>query len=711
MLNWHVLLRKRKGRAAATRTVPLRPGEIAGSKAHVESLLAGAPKLAAPPEGRVVVGEVGKVGVAVEGGMAVPTAGLALRGWMVDPENQIVGVWLDIDGKLLRPRFLKRVHRPDVNERRGLIESNPAYEAGFFLFEEWDFEPGAEVAGYIHAVVRSETGYCVVTSGTKLVAGRNCTLDRLKGEFRAEPLPGGGYDPATGAFFRALAAIAGTGRAPVPLCPGLVPGSEAHLRLLMAKGPGFGAPPEGQIVVGDAGKVALAVEAGMAIPAVGIALRGWLTDPENDVAGLWLEIDGSLHQARLARRSYRHDINEFRGLLHSFPGYRAGFCLFERGDFKRDAAVNVHLHAVVRSGNGYTLVTSGTRLVAGRKCTFDRLIYEIEAGDVPDKIVAEFAQPFLDGLADMASRGLSWEIRFQMLSGRPSELAVVIVVQDNFEMLDHVLAALEVCSSAKRMEVVLALQKPEIEPEVNRWVRMWRSGTPFAAIRLLVPVVPVSFGTAANAGIDFAESPAVAITSDEILPPNGGWVEAALGLLTADRRSVLVPDIATFDHVPFTFARIFELPWAGFEHEHPSIHGAAGLDAIQECLRLGCGVMVASRELLTRLGRLDDKFTFADISLFEFLCRAVVTKKARLVRLPRQFIHLRLGQYDEGLPAVRLWNVHALVGSIQRLMDDSAREGPPEASAEQAAEPVQPQAPPRPRRSRNQPGETAGVMR
>lgn len=472
---------------------------------------------------------------------------------------------------------------------------------------------------------------------------------------------------------------------PLPLADGETAGSLAHLQRLLAGRPAPFAPPaEGRIVMAEEGGVALAVESCMAVPGGGIAVAGWLSDPHGLVAGSWIEVDGTFRPARIASRTFRHDVVEQRGLMNDFPDHRTGFTLFETCLVEPGRRVTVNLHAIARTPHGFVVLSSGTSGMPGAHCSLQRLAQEFKADRADPTMIAAAAEPFLKGLARVQAP-MAWrERRIEAASGEQADLSVVIVIRDNADLLHYQLAALEACRHAGRLEIILALETPGIETDVRSCVRQWRGSSPFAAIKTLVPAGAVGFGLAASGGIASAQGAAIALVSDEILPPNGNWVGTALELLAHDPKGVLIPPVASFDHRPVTFASAFDLAWPEFEHDHSGLRDLMALAPVRKGLAWSCGVVLAGRELLEAPGGLDDSLTECDICLLELVLRMQHDGTARLQPLPRAFTHLRLPAYEASHSVARLWSLHALAAMIRRRTGDPEPDEPRQAASTSA---------------------------
>lgn len=459
---------------------------------------------------------------------------------------------------------------------------------------------------------------------------------------------------------------------PVPLSPGVAPGSEAHLRSLLAVLPRLEPLPEGRIVVAEAGDVGLAVEAGMAVPMAGVALRGWLADPHARIAGLWLEIDGEFREPTFSARFPRQDVSEKRGLADALPGYRAGYALVEASEVGPQTQVRANLHAIVPEKEGYVLLTSGLRLSPGAGCSRDRLFGEFHASGCSGSAAARLARPFLSGVAAATRQTVGQERRIVAGGQGQADIAVVIIVEENSAALGHVLAGYEVCSQAARMEIILALRNPAAEDEVVGHVSEWRGSAPFAAIKCLIPSMPIGFGLVANAALEFSNAKWVALSTDEILAPNGTWASVALDVLRT-QPGILVPDIRTFDRRPRDFSGIFDLDWASFEHDHAGVRNFRAPVQVVECMTRGCGFFLTSRDLLMQSGGFDETFSSADLSMLEFLTRGSISGTMRPAGLPGEFIYLRLPKYTHSEPAERLWDLYAAADTLGRIKEPARR--------------------------------------
>lgn len=463
---------------------------------------------------------------------------------------------------------------------------------------------------------------------------------------------------------------------PLPLGPGEVAGSQAHLQSLLAGRPPVKAPPNGQIVVAETGLAGLAVEGCMAVPGGGIALRGWLSDPHGRIAGLWLEIDGTLEPARICSRLYRKDVLEQRSMMEAFPAHCTGWFLFEPWDVKPGNETVVHLHAVTETPNGFVVLSSAIAVVPDHNCSLDRLTEEFQAGYADASAVSGAAQWILKGLAT-TQRRITWrERRLGMASSEPADLAMVIVVKDNVDMLHHLLAVLEAGGHADKLEIILSLQTSVNEQEVNQNVDALRGASFFAAVKTLIPDVPIGVGLAASRGIEIAQSPAIALASDEILPPSGDWAGAALDLLAQYPGGVFIPTIDSFDHRPVTFASVLDMPWTGFEHDHSNLATLAALPLVRKAMAWSSGFLVASRDTINAVGGLDESLSEMDICLFELVYRLQLDGTARLRRLPGAFTHLRLPPFTASDRVQRLWSLYALAENVRRRVGETEEDRP-----------------------------------
>jgi hypothetical protein len=133
---------------------PPREEEIAG---YLKSLDPSAP---AEHDDVEVAEELGFF-FAFEGGILVPGACAVVRGWLVDPHDDLVGLYLLLDGEVRAIGRSAHIYRKDVND---YTRAPPGYRAGFTSIVEIDAEHREPQPAKIAALVSRDGEYALMVS-------------------------------------------------------------------------------------------------------------------------------------------------------------------------------------------------------------------------------------------------------------------------------------------------------------------------------------------------------------------------------------------------------------------------------------------------------------------------------------------------------------------------------------------------------------------
>lgn len=131
----------------------------------------------------VQVAEERGVFVTLEGGVIVPGACLVARGWIVDPENEIVGLYLVLGAKVRPIGRSAHVYRKDVND---YTRARPGYRAGFTAIAEVDAAYDEPQPAKVAALVHRGDVYSVLVSSRMLGVSRANHLQRVADELGAQ---------------------------------------------------------------------------------------------------------------------------------------------------------------------------------------------------------------------------------------------------------------------------------------------------------------------------------------------------------------------------------------------------------------------------------------------------------------------------------------------------------------------------------------------
>lgn len=465
--------------------------------------------------------------------------------------------------------------------------------------------------------------------------------------------------------------------------PDQLPGKEwddapdAELRRLLLETPRPAILPDSPVIQHDYQEIGLAVEQSVLIAGYFVALRGWLADPKDWMHSIWLEINGEFRRVRVGAEQYRDDLIHHRGLREVRPGLRAGFAIIEPWPDKLDPGTSVYMHVVFDAGAGPRIISSGLPLRGVGSRTLKELLDEFLGDGWTPPSISRVAGPLLRGLAS-SRRRVHWKDRRLDVAGQPTaEFSYIVAMHSNAEVAAHILGFLEMDPKAGDTEVIFVLQSPRLQQMVNDLVRAWRGVDVLRAIKVLCPASDLTFGSAIWAGIELSTGRTLAIATDEMIPPEGGWIEHCLNEISGGAE-ILIPAVETFDGRPMDFSHACDLPWEDFEHDHSGIRSRL-LDA-RKGLVLGkpYGALVVSRKFALKPRFLEESFTSVDLCFLDFYLRRAdsipATVDSRVL-----FTHIRLPEYAAQYAVERLWNLYAIAAA--------GTPGSSEASADPAGKP------------------------
>lgn len=128
----------------------------------------------------VMIAEEAGVTLALEGGVIVSNACVAVRGWLVDEADKVESMYLELDGEVRVLHRSAHIFRPDVNSYTR--PRQPSYQAGFSAIEPFDKAPDGPLAARLVAIVREGKQYLPVVSTRELVLSQSHHVDRLADE-------------------------------------------------------------------------------------------------------------------------------------------------------------------------------------------------------------------------------------------------------------------------------------------------------------------------------------------------------------------------------------------------------------------------------------------------------------------------------------------------------------------------------------------------
>ena len=417
---------------------------------------------------------------------------------------------------------------------------------------------------------------------------------------------------------------------------------------------------EDVIIAQDEG-VSLALEGGVVIPNVCVAVRGWMMDEDAKVRGLFLHLDGEVRPLHRSTEIYRHDVNAY--LQPAQQNYRAGLGAVTAYDGAVPAPPSAQLIAVVDQGSEFRALVSGRQLTVSRSHHLDRLVDQLSAGWADPAEMARLAPDYLRRLADAARRTDWADQRLEVVGSQRCEATLVLVVERNIDMLAHLLAFLEMDPDHTRLGVVVAISNPEHLKKAAAALRAVRGSSSFPLIKLLAPGQPVTFGAAAARGVEGAEGDIAIVCSDSLLPPAEPWIGRLLELARAEPAAILTPMVETFDGRPDTLAGLQdEISLEAFESDHSVV--LADIASLTRSFGpLASGALVGQRELL-KAGLLDDSYSVTDVAFADAFARMRRSGSAPLRPVDLAFTSLSLPLHFNRAPAEVLWNLYALRAAV-----------------------------------------------
>jgi hypothetical protein len=457
--------------------------------------------------------------------------------------------------------------------------------------------------------------------------------------------------------------------------------TNAELRHLLLQPPKVAILPDSPVIQDEYQEIGLAVEQSVLISGYFIALRGWLADPKDWTHSIWLEVNGEFRRVRVGAEQYRDDLIHYRGLRDVRPGLRAGFAIIEPWPAKLDLGTSVYMHVVFDAGAGLQVISSGVPLRGVGSRTMKELLDEFLGDGWAPPMISRVARPLLRGVAS-SRRRVHWKDRRLDVAGQPTaEFSYIVAMDSNAEVAAHLLGFIEMDPKASDTEVIFVLQSPLLQQTVNDLVRAWRGVDVLRAIKVLCPASELTFGSAIWAGIELSTGRALAISTDEMIPPEGGWIEHCLAQIDGGA-NLLIPAVQTFDGRPIDFSHACDLPWEIFEHDHSGIRTRL-LDAHQALvLDKPYGAMIVSREFALEPRFMEESFTSVDLCFLDFYLRRADSLPA-VADSRVLFTHNRLPEYAAQNPVERLWNLYAIASAGKRGAADSlaSSSGEPRLSA------------------------------
>jgi hypothetical protein len=140
------------------------------------------------------------------------------------------------------------------------------------------------------------------------------------------------------------------------------------------------------------------------------------------------------------------------------------------------------------------------------------------------------------------------------------------------------------------------------------------------------------------------------------------WLEAAREVIDTGRAEIVVPQVATFDHLPNNFAHLFRLDWSAFEFDHSELEGAS--HQFGPYRNLPSGVVYTTRAKLASKP-FDPIYSFKDIALLDFFMNGSDGDPDRIGRIDDKFTQLKLREHLVNENA-RLVNLYAFAEGCER---------------------------------------------
>jgi hypothetical protein len=438
--------------------------------------------------------------------------------------------------------------------------------------------------------------------------------------------------------------------------------SPAEVLAYLAETPPPAPGSDEEVVISQHAEVFLALEGGVVVPHACIAVRGWLADEAGKVRALYLYAQGELRPLQRSANIFRADVNAY--VKPARQSYRAGFSAVEPIDSAPSAPVPAHLVAVMEDGGEFRALISGRQIALSQGHHLDRLADELGASWCSPEEMTRLARPYLRRLAG-AARRLAWtDRRLEVIGSGACDATLILVVERNTDMLDHLLAFLEMQPDHRRLGLVIVFSRPDQAEAGAATIRTLRGASGFPFIKLLTPSQPVSFGAAAGQALEEAEGETAIVCSDCALPPADAWIEPALDQSRRNPEAVLVPSLRTFDGRPDTLAGLGdEAPLDAFDSDHSrTLSEVAALTGSWGAL--GAGVLIGRHEFLVAAGVFDDAYTQQDFTFADAFHRLLSRDPASLRPLDLQFTTLSLPLHYTPTPAEALWNLYALRGAL-----------------------------------------------
>lgn len=271
------------------------------------------------------------------------------------------------------------------------------------------------------------------------------------------------------------------------------------------------------------GSAVVALESAVASDSGVAVVSGWALDPEQTMGEMTLEIGGRRLPLELIDRTPRPDVFARFKPSHRSSFEDVGFVALARLGPDLPAADQVSLGFPAHDRTG----VSATRLRHEPGTPLDALLVE----HAPLELLRPAALRRLGAVVseDHGRQAAAdppppaFHRRFGP-QGAPA-MSLIIAVGENLDVLRHTLTYLDIDPEADRLQVVLALSRPDQWEVVRKVLDQARFDLRLVVI---VPQGALGVGVAARAGLEAAAAPHVTLMSDDIVPPAGNWVAGTI---------------------------------------------------------------------------------------------------------------------------------------------------------------------------------------
>jgi hypothetical protein len=325
------------------------------------------------------------------------------------------------------------------------------------------------------------------------------------------------------------------------------------------------------VQIAQLGSAMGAFEGGVATPAGGVLLWGWMHDPDGEVESLTAELDGKVYAVDLLDRTLRPEVAESFGADWRRPTLDLGWIAVVR--LAADASIDGPMR--VRFGGVRGDAVSGNRLRPAAGASLTRLL-------APHLPLSSMSPSSLRRLHETIWRPEAARLSGGNPQGSPSrsfgpetpvDLSLVLPwTGKDTSRLRETLAYLDMDAESAALEVVLVLADGQDQQQVA-------SAVLSAATDLAVTIVDagqaLTIGAAVRAGVQTARATTVALMSGDVVPPSGGWIGGTVA--AAAQGTWLAPArMPRFDGLP---ARVRPWPSASGGGARAHQQAEAGLDA------------------------------------------------------------------------------------------------------------------------------------